>query len=119
MLLRASRTLSRSLVLVLTLVFLLAGFVHAPLGNHAGAASDLTVAAAGSPSDEPCGSHDGAAHGHLLCGMSVSCFVCAPVDAAVAPARDQGTVVLASSDLPHCSCEAKPPFHPPKRLVIA
>lgn len=106
-------------MLVPTLVFLLAGFVHAPLGGHVGPVSDLAVAAAGSPAHEPCGSHDGSGSGHLLCGMSVSCFVCAPVDAAVAPAGDHRTVVLASSDLTHRGRESKPPFHPPKLLAIA
>lgn len=111
--------MSRSLVLVLTLVFLLAGFVHAALGSHVGPVSDLTVAAAGSPAHEPCGSHDATGSGHVLCGTSVSCFVCAPVDAAAAPARDQRMLVVATSDLPHRGRESKPPFHPPKLLVIA
>jgi hypothetical protein len=118
-LLHPSRIVVRSLGLILTLALLLAGFVHAPLGNHVGAASNLIVAAAEQPSHEPCGSHDGAAYGHLLCGMSVSCFACALVDAAVAPARDQGTIAVPGSDVPHRGREAKPPFHPPKLLVIA
>jgi hypothetical protein len=105
--------------LVLTLALLLASFVHAPLGNQVGPVSDLTVAAAERPSHEPCGSHDGVAYGHSLCGMSVSCFAWALIDAAVAPARDQRTVAVPSSDAPHRGHETKPPFHPPKLLVIA
>jgi hypothetical protein len=118
-LLHPSRTLLRSLALALTLAFLLVGFAHAPLSSHFDPASDLTVAASGSPSHEPCGSHDGAAHSHLLCGASVSCFVCAPVDTAAAPTRDQRTVVVASSDLLHRGRESKPPFHPPKPVLVA
>jgi hypothetical protein len=116
---RPSVALLRSVVLALTLAFLLAGFVHAPLGSHAASTSDVAVAAAGMPSHTPCGPHDGAGHGHVLCGMSASCFVCAPVDTAAMPTGDHGAVVVAVSDLPHRGRGTKPPCHPPKPLVIA
>lgn len=109
--------------LLLTFLLLLTGLAHTPTHSHVDLLSGSAVTAATSPSQEPCGSSDEVGHVHAMCGLSgscsPSCSIGAPMDVAVAPARDQRTTAIASSDSLRGSTASAPPFHPPKLLLIA
>ena len=107
----------------LGLALLAAGFTSNLSHAHDTPLSDVTVSAAESPSDGPCGPQGEAGHnGSACCGLSVSCSascsVYAPIDAAAPSVRDQQTAAISMSDSLRGGTGSAPPFHPPKLLVI-
>jgi hypothetical protein len=107
------------LALTMMLALLLAGVAHGAPAGHWHVVSHPAIAETPAPAHGPCGSQEGAADHHALCGPSASCSLCAPAeDAATATAGGPPNMV-ARSDPAMGGRESTPPFHPPKRLVRA
>ena len=79
----------------------------------------LFMAAASTPSGDPCDSQHGAFHDHALCCSSASCPAFVPVDVISEFAHDTSARTIAGSDSNFSSHAPPALFHPPKLLVIA